>query len=278
MTAQAAPPKDRLGIMCQMDATEPSVRKVLDAARKAGFGRAQIQFPWDRADAGFLRGLPGWLTASGVHVDVLSAYVNCADPANVLMGARAEDFGRAIDLAPRIGAKRLVAWTGGFGKDLMTADARNFTPAAADSIRRFLERHLKRLEDARLTLALETYITLVCPDAPSLSALLNSAPAFITAVLDPPNLTPLAQYPRRDIVLREIFSALKGRAGVVHLKDFRLAKDGNSYDLPGPLAGEMNYPLFLQLLGGLPSDIPVIAEHVSPAEFAATRRKLLAVL
>ena len=264
----------RLGIMCQFDPEETAARKVLAAARRAGFRRTQIQFPWDRATPAFLRQLPGWLAEEEMRVDVLSAYVNCAAPENVLMDARAEDLARAIDLAPAIGATRLIAWTGGYGKGLMTADPRNFLPEASDGIRRFLEPSLKKLEAGKLILALETYVTLTCPDGSSLRQLLDRLPAFITAVLDPPNLTPIARYAERDRVLIELCNQLEGRIGVVHLKDFRLATDGASYDLPGPLKGEMNYPLLVSQIGRLPSDIPWIAEHLSPAEFASAHENL----
>jgi len=270
-----APPAERLGVACQFAPEESAARKVLAAARQAGFHRVQVQFPWNRADEAFLRALPGWLAAEGLRADVLGAYVNCAVPENVLMDARAADLDRTIGYAPSLGATRLVAWTGGYGKDLMKPDPRNLRPEAADAILRFLGPRLQRLEANRLTLALETYITLAAPDAPSLRRLLDRLPPCIAAVLDPPNLTPIERYRERDQVLREMVRLLEGRIGVVHLKDFRLAADGRSYELPGPLGGEMNYPLFAGLVKRQPPETPLIAEHLSPAEFAAARRKLL---
>jgi len=97
----------------------------------------------------------------------------------------------------------------------------------------------------------------------------------VGAVLDPPNLTPVARYRQRDQVLCEMLKLLRHRTAVVHLKDFRLAKSGSSYDLPGPLGGEMNYRLFVDGILKLPGDPPLIAEHLKPAEFAAARRRLL---
>lgn len=274
----APPAEDRLGVMCQLPPDEAGARKVLGAARDAGFRRVQINFPWTRVAADYLRSLPSWLKDANLAAGVLSAYVNCADPPNVIMETRAGDFDRALDYAPEVGASRLVAWTGGYGKSLMTSDPRNFTREAQDAIVRFLEPRLKRLEASRLTLALETYVTLACPDARALRTLLDRLPRPVTAVLDPPNLTPIGRYAARDEELRAMFEALQGRTGVVHLKDFRLNPDGKTYALPGPLAGEMNYPLFLKLCAALPADTPLIAEHIAPAEFASTRAKLLPLL
>jgi sugar phosphate isomerase/epimerase len=268
----------RLGIVCQLPGDEGKARAVLAAAAKAGFRRTQIAFPWDRVSADFLRGLPGWVAAEGLAAEVLSAYVNCAAPENVVMSTRAEDFDRALGYAGEIGARRVVAWTGGYGAGLMKPDPRNARPEAADAILRFLEPRLKRLEEQRLILALETYITLACPDAPSLSRLLKRLPATVTAVLDPPNLTPVARYAERDAALREMVRLLGGRTGVVHLKDFRLAGDGQSYELPGPLDGEMNYPLFLAETAKVPPGVPLLAEHIGPAEFARTRERLLRLM
>ena len=266
---------DRLGIACGFGATESSVRSALAAARQAGFTRAQIQIPWAKVSDAYIKSLPGWLSSEGVHAEVLGAYVNCAVPENVLMDCRTEDFSRAIDVASALGSRRLTAWTGGYGRGLMTPDPRNFAPPAVDAICRFLDPFLKRLEQAHLALALESYITLVCPDAPSLARLLKRLPPCVGAVLDPPNLTPVARYRQRDQVLREMFKLLRHRTAVVHLKDFRLAKSGSSYDLPGPLGGEMNYRHFVGGILKLPGDPPLIAEHLKPAEFAAARRSLL---
>ncbi len=266
---------DRLGIMCQLGAAEGPARRTLAAAREAGFRHVQVNFPWDRVEPGFLRALPAWIRQEGLQCDVLSAYVNCLQPQTVLMATRAEDFARAIGYAGEIGAGRLIAWTGSYSRDLMKRDERNFAPGAQESIVRFLEPHLPRLKDAGLKLALETYITLACPDALSLRSLLDRLPPAVGAVLDPPNLTPPARYAERDRVLREMVRTLRGSVEVVHLKDFRLNADGATYQLPGPMKGEMNYPLFLELIRTLPEDVPVIAEHLAPAQFAEARRGLL---
>lgn len=269
---------ERLGIMCQLGATENGAREVLAAARAAGFVRVQVAFPWDRVDEAFVKSVPGWVRAQGLRCEALGAYVNCVAPDAVVMNTRTADFERAIGVAGAMGCGRLVAWTGGYRAGLMEADERNFTRAAEDALVRFVEGHLRRLERARMRLALESYITLACPDAAALARALARLPALVGAVLDPPNLTPVARYGARDVVMREMFGVLRGRISIVHLKDFRLAADGRSYDLPGPLRGVMNYGLLAELLRGLPGDVPVVAEHVGPAEFGATRQGLLRVL
>ncbi len=269
---------ERLGIMCQLGAKEAGAREVLAAARAAGFVRVQVAFAWDRADAAFVKSVPAWVRAEGLRCEALGAYVNCLAPDAVVMNTRVSDFERAIGLAGEMGCGRLVAWTGGYRTGLMEADERNFTRAAEDVIVRFLEAYLRRLEGARLRLALETYITLACPDANALGRLLARLPDLVGAVMDPPNLTPVARYVARDEAMREMFRVLRGRISVVHLKDFRMAADGRSYDLPGPLKGVVNYPLYAELLRGVPADVPVVAEHVGPADFAETRRGLLRVL
>ncbi|MBI4889839.1 MAG: sugar phosphate isomerase/epimerase [Acidobacteria bacterium] len=267
--------EDRIGILCQLGASAEGARKVLDAARSAGYRRVMVNFPWTGVDEAFLKALPGWLRDAGLECEALGAYVNCVAPGTVLMGTRAEDFARAIRYAQELGCRRLVAWTGSHHADLMKADSRNNTPESEEAILRFLHPHIAALESGKLTLALETYITLACPDAPSLARLLKRLPKCVGAVMDPPNLTPIARYAQRDAVLEEMFQQLKGRIAVVHLKDFRLAAGGQSYQLPGPLAGEMNYPLYARLLKKLPAGIPIAAEHLKPEEFQAAREKLL---
>lgn len=269
---------DRLGVACVFGAEEKSARASLAAARAAGFRMAQIRFPWDRVTPEYLRALPSWLRGEDIRADVLSAYVNCCNPGNVIMNCRAEDFPRAIELAGTIGARYLAAWTGGYGKGLLQPDPRNFGAEAEGNICRFLEPHLKRIEDARLTVALETFITLACPDAPSLARLLKGLPACAGAVMDPPNLTPVSRYSQRDQGLREMFSLLRDRTAIVHLKDFRLAPGGQTYEMPGALMGEMSYPLFIEQIRALPGSPPLVAEHISERQFAETRRRLLPLL
>jgi sugar phosphate isomerase/epimerase len=265
---------DRLGINLHLETQERAARDVLARARQAGFRRAQVYFDWVKADASFLRALPGWIQAEDLRTDVLGAYVNCAAPDTLIMETRAQDLDRAIELAPSLGVKRLTAWTGGYGSGLFVADERNFTPAAADAIIRTLETRYQRLEERGLQLALESYVTLACPDAPSLRRLLDRTPPCVQAVFDPPNLTPIRRYRERDTVLREMAKILQGRVGVVHCKDFRLAEDGRSYQLPGPLDGVMNYPLFLDCIKPFPSDVPLVAEHIAPEQYASYYARL----
>lgn len=275
----AAPAVDwptRIGVMCLLTAAEDASRKTLAAAAQAGFHRIQVNFPWPRVDGAYLKALASWIRAEGLQCVVLGAYVNCASPEAVIMATRREDFSRALDYAGELGARHLTAWTGSFSAELMKADPRNLTPEAAEGIVRFLDPWLSKLESTHLTLALETYITLACPDAGSLGKLLGRLPHCVGAVLDPPNLTPIARYAERDAVLREMFLQLRGRIAVVHMKDFRLAQ-GDRYDLPGPLMGETNYPLFLREVAALPAHVPLVAEHLQPAQFAEARRQLLVV-
>jgi sugar phosphate isomerase/epimerase len=276
--ALRAAPKDhtaRLAIMCQLGAEEAYARKVLDAAREAGFRRVMINFAWDRIAPAFLTGLPGWVSANGLTCEVLGAYVNSVSPGTILMGTRAADFERAIGYAAELRCPRLVAWTGSHLTDLMKPDPRNPTAASEDALVRFVSKHVPALERAGLKLALETYVTLTCPDAPSLKRVLDRLPATVGAVIDPPNLTPVVRYPQRDAALKEMMRLLGPRIEVVHLKDFRLKPDGINYNLPGPLGGVMNYPLYLQELSKLPGNLPWIIEHVDPAGFLSTREKLL---
>lgn len=275
LSANARDPAERLGVMCQFEPEEAAARRVLDAAAEAGFRQVQVFFNWRRAPDEFTRRVPRWIAAAGLRCPVLGAYLNCVEPANVLMNVGYPEFRRILNQAPEYGASTLVAWTGGYGSGLMRSDPRNFTSAAEDALVRFVSRYVPPLEESRLHLALETYITLTCPDAPSLRRVLDRLPPCVTAVLDPPNLTPLARYAERDQVLREMMRVLAGRIGVVHLKDFRLATDGQAYELPGPLEGELNYPLFIEQIQHLPPEIPAIAEHLKPAAFAAARQKLL---
>ncbi len=268
---------ERLGVVCHLGRTEAAARKVLAAARDAGYRRVQADFPWNEVSETFLRSLLALLKEAGIEAPVLSAYVNCVDPARVIMSTRASDFAHALDYAGTLGSTHLVAWTGGYGAGLMTADPRNLQPAASEAILRFLELHLKKLEANRFTLALETYNTLACPDAPSLRRLLRRLPPCVTALMDPPNLIPIARYAQRDEVLQEMMRLLRGRIGVVHLKDFRLPSGAAQYDLPGPMMGELNYPVYAAEILKLPVGVPIIAEHLEPGQFAAARARLLPV-
>lgn len=267
----------RLGIMCQVGTDEASTRTVLAAAAAAGFSRGQINFPWAKADPRYLSSLPSWLKAEGLKVDALGAYVNCCHPETDMNQCGPAEFAKAIEYAATAGCRRLVAWTGGYSTRLHEPEPRNQQPAAVDAVVRFVERYVSRLEDARLTLALEQYINMVCPDAGTLAALLRRLPTCVTAVLDPPNLTPVRLFSQRDQVLVEMMAILRDRIGVVHLKDFRPAPGAKRYDLPGPMGGEMNYPLFTRQILDLPETVPLVVEHIKPEQFAETRRKLLAV-
>lgn len=269
---------DRLGLAINPGTDEAKFRSQLSLAAKAGYRRIQLFPPWAAATPAYLAAMPGWVKAEGLEVPALGVYVNCCRPDVPVMGSREEHFVQAIDVAATYGATTLVAWTGGHAPGLMTADPANFTPASEENIRRFIHRHIRRLDDARLRLALEQYSTLTCPDAPSLGRLLSRVPDSVGAVLDPPNLTLPADYALRDQRLEEMFRILAGRVAIVHLKDLTLAPGGKSFQLPGPMQGDMNYPLFAKKIATLPPTVPLFAEHIGSAQYAETREKLLPVL
>lgn len=268
---------DRLGVMCNLNPEEISTRKVLEAARHAGFHRIQVKFPWTKVSSAYLNSLPTWIQSEGLKTEALSAYVNCCVPQAVLMDARPEDLSRAIELAANLDCRCLVAWTGGYSTDMAVADKRNWLPQAEDAICRFLSSYTAALERSRLVLALESYITLACPDARSLHRMLDRLPKCIGAVIDPPNLTPIHRYAQRDQVLREMFATLGERTYVVHMKDFRLNAARDGYVLPGPLEGDMNYLLFLKEILQLPERTPLIAEHLEADQFAEARSRLVEI-
>jgi sugar phosphate isomerase/epimerase len=266
---------ERFGVMCNLETNEVSARKVLGSARQAGFRRIQLKFPWTKVNSAYLNALPTWVRSEGLKTEALGAYVNCCAPQVVLMDARPEDLPRAIELAANLDCRCLVAWTGGYSANMAMPDTRNWRPEAEDAICRFVFPHISALESSGLVLALESYITLACPDAASLRRVLDRLPACFGAVMDPPNLTPVRRYAQRDQVLREIFAILRERTYIVHMKDFRMNATRDGYVLPGPLEGEMNYRLFLQEVLTLPVGTPLIAEHLDAAHFADTRSRLL---
>jgi sugar phosphate isomerase/epimerase len=274
LLAKPVKAEERLGLNIPLDPEEAGARKQLHAARQAGFRRLQVYFDWTKVSDSYLQNLPQWIKAEDLKADVLGAYVNCVAPDILIMNTRAKDLDRAIEVAPTLGATCITAWTGGYGPKLFTSDPKNFTPEASDAILRTLEPRFKKLEAAQLLLALESYITLACPDAQSLRGLLNRTPNCIGAVFDPPNLTPINAYEHRDDVLSTMAETLRGRVGVVHWKDFRLAKDGHSYDLPGPLGGVMNYSLFLECVKQFPQNTPIVVEHVTPDQYATVHAKI----
>ena len=274
----AATTADRLGLACAAGVTEAETRKALAAARAAGFRRVQVTAPWSKVNASYYASLPSWVESEGLRVDALGGYVNCCHPESVMMNCRREDFPLVLDLAARMGTRRVVAWTGGYGNGTRDFVPANWTTAAEDEACRFLEGHVKRLEQNHLTLALETLYTMMCPDGPSLARLLKRLPACIGAVLDIASMIPVARYAQRDQVLRETVSALKGRIALVHMKDLRLRADGKHYDFPGPMGGELNYRLFAAQIKMLPPEVPLIAEHMKPEEYSDTRRRLLELL
>lgn len=261
--------------MCRLAPEEVSARAVLQAAQEAGFKSIQVTFPWAKVDRAYLRAIPAWIQSEGLKVEALGVYVNCCDPKIVLMDARPEHLPLAMELAGNLDCRFLVAWTGGYNANMAVADTRNTLPAAEDAICRFLSLYAPALERSGLTLALESYITLACPDAPSLRRTLNRLPGCIGAVMDPPNLTPVSRYAERDQALREMFVTLRGRISIVHMKDFRLNAARDGYSLPGPLDGETNYRLFLQQALALPARTPLIVEHIPPERFSKTRARLV---
>ncbi len=264
----------RLGMMLQGGSSAELHERAKDVAA-AGFERVQVTF-FFRPKAEELLSLSRRLKELNLETVAFGTYFNLFRPDDTgFMGACQEAMRTVAAHAHVFGCKQFVTWSASYSPRFDGVDPRNHTPETVAQVHRAIRQVvLPILESMDGRVAFEPYFPHVLGSPELAKAILDPFPARRVGLLcDPPNFITPELYPKRDEELRRLLHLLGKRIHVVHLKDLKLNPSGQSVDLPGPGAGEMNYPLLISGLRKLHRPIPCIIEHIKAetAEMARTK-------
>lgn len=268
-----------LGVMigaAELSELEPAIQAAVDA----GYGTCQInlfQTGWNEARIDQIAAL---LERFALPAAAIGCYMNPLKPDDPsLMGANLDDLKAVMRHGARLGAKKIVIWSGTYADDLLADHPENQTESALQHIfDLFTEEIIPLTQSGGWQILIEPWHThALGSEERLLSFILRFPPelrAHLGVVLDAPNLMPPNRYARRDQEVPTIVQSLAPVTGLAHLKDIVYDERGR-LDLPAPGKGALDYGGYLNALRShLPSEIPCIAEHMPPSQFASVKQFL----
>lgn len=176
---------------------------------------------------------------------------------------------RQLELADKIGAVCCVNIAGSLGAKWDGPCAEDLTEAAFAQIVESVQEIVDAVQPAQAVYTLET-MPWMYPDSPqSYRALLQAIDRRRVAVhLDPVNLINCPErYFHNATFLRQCFTLLGPQIVGVHAKDITLRENLTVHlDEVRPGLGGLDYGVFLDELARLPSDTPVMLEHLPNEE------------
>jgi sugar phosphate isomerase/epimerase len=202
----------------------------------------------------------------GIEIVAVSAYTNLVDP-DLDRGEAAWARFRALAAAGAdLGARWIVTATGSFHPENQWLDhPENHTPAGRARGLERIARAAGEAVRAGPTLLIEPYVHNVIDSvAAAAEALDHVGERTIGLLLDPCNYLGPGE---RDLVaarIDEIFERLEGWIRLAHAKDIRFVE--GAFELPGPGAGDLDYPRYLARLAGSAPAVPLLVEHVTVTE------------
>ena len=236
------------------------------------------------ADARFDPLQPDWPVADkivaafqkeGITIAAIHGYYNVVDPDAARRQkneARMEFFLRN---GKRLGCQLVSTETGTFNtKSEWLEDPKNDTEEAFVQCRTALERWARLGEKTGSVLTIETYWKNVIGTIDRAERVLKEVNSpSLKLVMDPCNFFSPEDVPKMKPVLKEMFRRLGPQIAIAHAKDVKNTPKGQQ--LPAAGKGELDYPVYLQLLAELDRPIDLIVEHLTMEEVAAARDFIL---
>jgi sugar phosphate isomerase/epimerase len=253
------------------------------AARTAEFGLTAVQFiPREvQVGFGFDTGSPAlsddwsrWrraFDAAGVQVVAVGGYLNLLHRDLDRRAAAVDAFTSYLRRMNELGTTRISTETGSLSPTGdWDDDPANRTPEAWDAFREVVTGLARTAESEGVTILLEPYIVNVChTPALGVQMLQEIGSSALGICMDPTNFftNELAAPEFVADTIKSGFAVEGPYVGLAHAKDVTPPAPGSPKPgLPGPGQGLIDYPLYLDLLGGISYDGPLVIEHLVEAE------------
>ena len=176
-------------------------------------------------------------------------------------------------------------------------DDRNATEEAYQEFAEVLYDIVKFGKEVGATFIIENYVNNVAFDIDRIQRLFTDINMpNMKLICDPTNYFTPANYHDIDGMLYRVFNALADKMVIAHAKDIKLSSDhsvkmadidadeshafrgAGGVDLPAAGLGELNYDLYLKLLGRFHPNIPLIIEHLDEGDIPRAKTFVDSVL
>lgn len=195
----------------------------------------------NKLSPGMAQEVGGAFAEKGVRIAVLGCYASLVDLNDDVYRHNVDRFKEHLCHARHFGAPIVATEVGGATDPDRRAEHH-------ERLNRALEEIVEEAERWGVTVGLEAAQGHLIDSAETLAETLERFPSScVGVVLDPCNLMNPARFDNQDQTIREAFRLLGPRVVSTHAKDLRRDPNGSLKETAAGL-GELNYPLFLELL------------------------------
>ncbi|SFF17615.1 Sugar phosphate isomerase/epimerase [Paenibacillus catalpae] len=190
---------------------------------------------------GLAQEVGGAFAEQGVRIAVLGCYASLVDLDDDVFRHNVDRFKEHLRSARHFGAPIVATEVGG-----VTDPERR--GQHVERLNRALEELVEEAERWGVTIGLEAAQGHMIDTTETLAEAIERFPSScVGVVMDPCNLMNPARFENQDHTMREAFRLLGPRIVSAHVKDLRRAADGTLTETAAG-SGELNYPLFFELL------------------------------
>ncbi|TCM96899.1 sugar phosphate isomerase/epimerase [Paenibacillus sp. BK033] len=190
---------------------------------------------------GLAQEVGGAFAEKGVRIAVLGCYASLVDLDDEVYRHNVDRFKEHLRNARHFGAPIVATEVGGVTDPERRGEH-------MDRLNRALEELVEEAERWGVTIGLEAAQGHMIDTAETLAETIERFPSScVGVVMDPCNLMNPARFENQDHTVREAFRLLGPRIVSAHVKDLNRAADGALIETAAGL-GELNYPLFFELL------------------------------
>lgn len=190
---------------------------------------------------GLAQEVSGAFAEQGVRIAVLGCYASLVDLDDEVYRHHVDRFKEHLRNARHFGAPIVATEVGGVTDPERRGEH-------VERLNRALEELVEEAERWGVTIGLEAAQGHMIDTAESLAETIERFPSScVGVVMDPCNLMNSARFENQEHTVREAFRLLGPRIVSAHVKDLNRAADGKLIETAAGL-GELNYPLFFELL------------------------------
>lgn len=211
------------------------------------------------------------LQAKGITIAALAGYTNLVDPDPDRRETGLRQFEEITAVARAFGTPHVATETGSLNPHSPWSDyPQNHTPAARAELLTVLRRLLTTARRHGATILIEGYVNNVVATTEEAAGLVaDLGGESLGFVLDPFNYCTPEDIAQPRAALGRIFAAIAGRAPIAHAKDVVYGRHG--IDTPKVGDGRMDWPAFAGMLRRHCPDVPLMLEHLAPADIPHCR-------
>ena len=235
---------------------------------------------------------------ANLPVIAISSYTNLIHPDKTKRKENIDYIKMMMERALDLGCPYVASETGTYHPENdWLWDDRNATEQAYQEFAEVLYDIVKFGREVGATFIIENYVNNVIFDIDRIQRLFSDINMpNLKLICDPTNYFTPANYYDIDGQLHRIFNALSDKMVIAHAKDIQLSSDhsvkmadidadeshsfrgAGGVDLPAAGLGDLNYDLFLQLLGNHHPNIPLIIEHLDAGDIPRAKQFVDGVL